>query len=80
MSVQYRTCCNCKRTYIKTGGCNHMICVCKQRMCYVCRQPILVGDRAHFNFNGPDDEYDKDKLVLFMNVFTYYNLYREMYY
>ena len=38
--------CLCGSRFFKEDGCNSMACVCGQRMCYLCRQPIV--DYAHF--------------------------------
>ncbi|KAI8899580.1 hypothetical protein BC833DRAFT_647754 [Globomyces pollinis-pini] len=41
-----RECPKCGIRYYKTEGCNKMVCVCGQKMCYVCRKPI--SDYSHF--------------------------------
>ncbi|XP_076272346.1 uncharacterized protein LOC143203906 [Rhynchophorus ferrugineus] len=41
-----RTCYKCNKMFIKTTGCNKMICNCGAMMCYICRQPIEGYD--HF--------------------------------
>ncbi|KAI8923690.1 hypothetical protein BC831DRAFT_25202 [Entophlyctis helioformis] len=41
-----RECPACKRKFLKEYGCNKMVCICGQYMCYVCRKPITGYD--HF--------------------------------
>ncbi|XP_054264368.1 uncharacterized protein LOC128987513 [Macrosteles quadrilineatus] len=48
-----RTCHSCNKNFVKSSGCNKMICNCGAMMCYVCRQP--VKDYSHFNGEGGDN-------------------------
>ncbi|XP_072385345.1 uncharacterized protein [Diabrotica undecimpunctata] len=41
-----RTCVNCKKSFVKSNGCNKMTCVCGAKMCYLCGQ--AVNDYSHF--------------------------------
>ncbi|KAJ8970697.1 hypothetical protein NQ317_000595 [Molorchus minor] len=41
-----RTCYNCAKKFIKSSGCNKMVCVCGAKMCYQCG--AAVSDYRHF--------------------------------
>mmetsp|Transcript_54062 Transcript_54062/g.127673 ORF Transcript_54062/g.127673 Transcript_54062/m.127673 type:complete len:399 (-) Transcript_54062:80-1276(-) len=44
-----RTCWKCKRKFFKEEGCNHMTCVCKSHMCYICEKPLKPTEvGSHF--------------------------------
>lgn len=40
--------CICKRTLLKTEGCNKLTCVCKRIMCWTCKQEITTTGYNHF--------------------------------
>uniref|UniRef100_A0AAR5P8U4 RING-type domain-containing protein n=2 Tax=Dendroctonus ponderosae TaxID=77166 RepID=A0AAR5P8U4_DENPD len=42
-----RTCFSCKKSFIKTRGCNKMTCTCGASMCYICSQ--LISGYEHFD-------------------------------
>ena len=46
-----RTCPRCSVSFVKSSGCNKMVCVCGYTMCYVCRQGL--GSRG---LGGEDGE------------------------
>ncbi|CAG9836615.1 unnamed protein product, partial [Diabrotica balteata] len=50
-----RTCVNCKKSFVKSNGCNKMTCICGAKMCYLCGQ--AVNDYSHFG----------DRCALFSN-------------
>ncbi|XP_054261210.1 uncharacterized protein LOC128985602 [Macrosteles quadrilineatus] len=50
-----RICYKCKKSFIKTDGCNKMTCSCGAKMCYICRQPI----QDYMHFNGPGGDQNK---------------------
>ncbi|KAB2580560.1 Ring finger protein [Lasiodiplodia theobromae] len=64
-----RTCPRCNTSFLKSGGCNKLVCVCGYAMCYVCRQRIAPDEGYqhfcnHFRGNNPGvdnscDECDK---------------------
>jgi len=43
-----RTCPVCHVSFIKSEGCNKLVCVCGYVMCYVCRKDIRVEGYQHF--------------------------------
>jgi len=43
-----RTCPQCNLAFVKSAGCNKLICVCGYTMCYVCRGEIGTEGYAHF--------------------------------
>ncbi|KII86479.1 hypothetical protein PLICRDRAFT_114762 [Plicaturopsis crispa FD-325 SS-3] len=43
-----RTCPKCHVSFVKSGGCNKMVCTCGYKMCYVCRADICDDAYAHF--------------------------------
>ncbi|KAK9469241.1 hypothetical protein V1512DRAFT_255801 [Lipomyces arxii] len=43
-----RTCPQCKVSFIKSEGCNKLVCVCGYAMCYVCRKDIRQEGYQHF--------------------------------
>ncbi|XP_050507732.1 E3 ubiquitin-protein ligase RNF216-like [Diabrotica virgifera virgifera] len=45
-----RTCVNCKKSFVKSNGCNKMTCVCGAKMCYLCGE--AVNDYSHFREGG----------------------------
>ncbi|KKY21999.1 putative ring finger protein [Diplodia seriata] len=53
-----RTCPRCNTSFLKSGGCNKLVCVCGYAMCYVCRQRITADEGYrhfcnHFRGNNP---------------------------
>ena len=51
-----RTCPVCNLSFVKTVGCNKLVCLCGYRMCYLCRQRIDANDGyKHFcqHFRDP---------------------------
>lgn len=38
--AKIRTCPKCKKSFIKSDGCNKMVCPCGLKLCYICRQPV----------------------------------------
>ncbi|KAF2774550.1 hypothetical protein EJ03DRAFT_255685, partial [Teratosphaeria nubilosa] len=52
-----RTCPKCHLSFVKSSGCNKLVCNCGYTMCYVCRQEITVKEGyghfcQHFRPNG----------------------------
>ncbi|KAF2636795.1 hypothetical protein P280DRAFT_472692 [Massarina eburnea CBS 473.64] len=43
-----RTCPVCNLGFIKSDGCNKLVCLCGYSMCYVCRQGLKVEGYSHF--------------------------------
>ncbi|KAK9325258.1 hypothetical protein V1517DRAFT_315180 [Lipomyces orientalis] len=43
-----RTCPHCRVSFIKSEGCNKLVCVCGYSMCYVCRKDIRDEGYQHF--------------------------------
>ncbi|KAK9370705.1 hypothetical protein V1509DRAFT_616589 [Lipomyces kononenkoae] len=43
-----RTCPHCRISFIKSEGCNKLVCVCGYAMCYVCRKDIREEGYQHF--------------------------------
>lgn len=53
-----RTCPRCNTSFLKSGGCNKLACVCGYAMCYVCRKRIAPDEGYqhfcnHFRGNNP---------------------------
>ncbi|XP_056642134.1 E3 ubiquitin-protein ligase RNF216-like isoform X1 [Diorhabda sublineata] len=49
-----RICYKCKKSFIKSTGCNKMSCVCGAKLCYLCGKPVI--DYSHFkNEAMPND-------------------------
>lgn len=53
-----RTCPRCNTSFLKSGGCNKLVCVCGYAMCYVCRRRIAADEGYqhfcnHFRGNNP---------------------------
>lgn len=43
-----RTCPNCNLAFVKSEGCNKLVCLCGYSMCYVCREGLKDVGYAHF--------------------------------
>jgi hypothetical protein len=43
-----RTCPDCNLGFVKSEGCNKLVCLCGYSMCYVCREGLKNQDYAHF--------------------------------
>ncbi|KAK9447399.1 uncharacterized protein V1518DRAFT_420889 [Limtongia smithiae] len=43
-----RTCPQCHVSFVKSEGCNKLVCVCGYTMCYICRQDIRAESYKHF--------------------------------
>jgi hypothetical protein len=43
-----RTCPQCNLCFVKSEGCNKLVCLCGYAMCYVCRQGLAVEGYHHF--------------------------------
>lgn len=43
-----RTCPNCNLSFVKSEGCNKLVCVCGYSMCYVCREGMQRQGYGHF--------------------------------
>ncbi|KAH8729091.1 hypothetical protein GQ44DRAFT_747406 [Phaeosphaeriaceae sp. PMI808] len=43
-----RTCPQCNLSFVKSEGCNKLVCLCGYSMCYVCRQGLANEGYAHF--------------------------------
>ncbi|KNG52026.1 hypothetical protein DDE82_008654 [Stemphylium lycopersici] len=43
-----RTCPQCNLGFVKSEGCNKLVCLCGYSMCYVCRQGLAVEGYQHF--------------------------------
>lgn len=43
-----RTCPQCNLSFVKSEGCNKLVCLCGYSMCYVCRQGLADQGYAHF--------------------------------
>lgn len=47
--AKIRKCPKCKTPFVKSDGCNKMVCRCGTKMCYICRQELKgVNPYAHF--------------------------------
>ncbi len=53
-----RTCPNCNLSFVKSDGCNKLVCRCGYAMCYICRKDIGEESYRHFcdHFRDPDIE------------------------
>ncbi|KAF2226843.1 hypothetical protein BDZ85DRAFT_256857 [Elsinoe ampelina] len=47
-AVVKRTCPRCNTSFVKSTGCNKLVCPCGYSMCYICRSPIGQEGYAHF--------------------------------
>ncbi|PNS18685.1 hypothetical protein CAC42_5224 [Sphaceloma murrayae] len=47
-AVVKRTCPRCNMSFVKSSGCNKLVCPCGYNMCYICRAPIANEGYAHF--------------------------------
>ncbi|EOA83967.1 hypothetical protein ACJQWK_00663 [Exserohilum turcicum] len=60
-----RTCPQCNLGFVKSEGCNKLVCLCGYSMCYVCRQGLATEGYQHFcghfreNPGLPCDECNK---------------------
>lgn len=43
-----RTCPNCNLGFVKSAGCNKLVCICGYSMCYVCREGLGTQGYNHF--------------------------------
>ncbi|KAF2475888.1 uncharacterized protein BDR25DRAFT_278633 [Lindgomyces ingoldianus] len=43
-----RTCPNCNLGFVKSEGCNKLVCLCGYSMCYVCREGLAIQGYSHF--------------------------------
>jgi hypothetical protein len=43
-----RTCPNCNLGFVKSEGCNKLVCLCGYSMCYVCREGLAKEGYTHF--------------------------------
>lgn len=43
-----RTCPVCNLSFVKSDGCNKLVCLCGYSMCYICRQGLKHEGYAHF--------------------------------
>ncbi|KAF2727729.1 hypothetical protein EJ04DRAFT_581819 [Polyplosphaeria fusca] len=43
-----RTCPQCNLSFVKSEGCNKLVCLCGYSMCYVCREGLAVQGYKHF--------------------------------
>jgi len=43
-----RTCPKCNVSFVKSAGCNKLVCVCGYQMCYLCRADISKDGYQHF--------------------------------
>ncbi|KAF2188659.1 hypothetical protein K469DRAFT_565534 [Zopfia rhizophila CBS 207.26] len=43
-----RTCPNCNLGFVKSEGCNKLVCICGYSMCYVCREGLATQGYGHF--------------------------------
>ncbi|QDS69495.1 hypothetical protein FKW77_006814 [Venturia effusa] len=43
-----RTCPNCNMSFVKSAGCNKLVCVCGYQMCYLCRADLGQEGYHHF--------------------------------
>jgi hypothetical protein len=43
-----RTCPVCNLSFVKSDGCNKLVCLCGYSMCYICRQGLKVEGYSHF--------------------------------
>jgi len=43
-----RTCPNCKKNFIRSDGCDKVICPCGTSICYICRADISIQGYRHF--------------------------------
>ena len=43
-----RTCPKCAMSFVKSGGCNKLVCTCGYSMCYVCREGLAGVGYQHF--------------------------------
>ncbi|KAF2847091.1 hypothetical protein T440DRAFT_471405 [Plenodomus tracheiphilus IPT5] len=43
-----RTCPQCNLGFVKSEGCNKLVCLCGYSMCYICRQGLKVEGYQHF--------------------------------
>jgi hypothetical protein len=43
-----RTCPQCSLSFVKSEGCNKLVCICGYSMCYVCRQGLANEGYQHF--------------------------------
>ncbi|OJD37517.1 ring finger protein [Diplodia corticola] len=67
-----RTCPRCNMSFLKSGGCNKLVCPCGYTMCYVCRRRVTAEEGYnhfcnHFRLtnpgvNNPCDRCDKCSL------------------
>lgn len=67
----YQLCPDCGKIICLRGGCNHIVCLCGAKFCFVCGNIAFDGESGHWNEydggphhlqntpvleNGPDDE------------------------
>lgn len=43
-----RTCPQCNLGFVKSEGCNKLVCLCGYSMCYICRQGLAIEGYQHF--------------------------------
>lgn len=43
-----RTCPRCNLSFVKSSGCNKLVCICGYSMCYVCREGLALQGYSHF--------------------------------
>lgn len=47
-AAKIRICPKCKKSFIKSDGCNKMSCPCGRKVCYICRKDITREGYKHF--------------------------------
>ncbi|KAF1979989.1 hypothetical protein BU23DRAFT_548205 [Bimuria novae-zelandiae CBS 107.79] len=43
-----RTCPSCSTSFVKSEGCNKLVCICGYSMCYICREGLVGVGYQHF--------------------------------
>ena len=66
--AKIRKCPKCSTPFVKSEGCNKMVCRCGTKMCYICRKELQGDPYAHFCKVPHCDHKRCQSCVLFTNA------------
>ena len=67
-AAKIRSCPKCKKSFIKSDGCNKIVCPCGKKVCYICQKDISRELYKHFCQTPHCKHKECGKCILYTNA------------